>query len=323
MQMDLLVKHIFCTHTNPMSFMKHFSYPVLYLVLGMIALTSCEEKPNLDSYHHQITDWQNARNGSMRDSSSWLSLVALHWLQEGESTFGADSGNTILFPTSAPDFAGSFTLKDSTVSIRVAEGVRVLHKGQAITEMVLKSDMDEETAYLQMGHINFYIIQRPEGLAVRVKDSQNPDLLAFEDIPNFPISAAWQLEARLDWYESPQPIQIPTVLGSERTQYCPAKLIFEADGATFELSPYNSFYGDPVWTIIFSDLTNGETTYGGGRFLEITAPEVGTESIILDFNKAYNPPCAFSPFATCPLSPPENRLALAVPAGEQMYGEMH
>lgn len=302
---------------------KHYISTALYLIVGMILLTGCEEKPNKDAYHRQITEWQDGRNESMRDSSSWLSLVALHWLQEGESTFGADSSNTILFPASAPDFAGSFTLKDSTVSIRVAEGVRVLHKGQAITNMVLKSDMEEETVYLQMGHINFYIIRRPEGLAVRIKDSQNPDLLAFEDIPNFPIDPAWQVEARLDWYETPQPIQIPTVLGSERTQYCPAKLVFEVEAATFELSPYNSFYGDPTWTIIFSDLTNGETTYGGGRFLEIPAPEAGAESMMLDFNKAYNPPCAFSPFATCPLPPPENRLALAIPAGEEMYGEMH
>jgi hypothetical protein len=183
--------------------------------------------------------------------------------------------------------------------------------------------MDEQTSYLQMGSIHFFAIQRPEGIAIRVKDSQSPELLSFEDIPNFEIDPNWKIEARLDWFPEPKSIQIPTVLGSERTQKCPALIIFEVDGKQYELSPYESFYGDPIWTLIFSDLTNGETTYGGGRFLSLPAPVLGTNTITLDFNKAYNPPCCFSPFATCPLPPPENRLALSISAGEKVYGELH
>ena len=148
-------------------------------------------------------------------------------------------------------------------------------------------------------------------------------LVTFNDIPNFAIDPNWKVEARLDWYEKPRPIQIPTVLGSERTQKSPALLVFEIAGKPFELSPYESYYGDPVWTVIFSDLTNDESTYGGGRFLSLAAPEPGTSSIILDFNKAYNPPCAFSAFATCPIPPPENWLKLAIPAGEKNYGNKH
>lgn len=294
------------------------------LSLFLLLFYACQEEPvNQEVYQNSIKNWQNERNEGVGDTTSWLSLVGLHWLEAGESTFGADSSNTLIFPASAPDFAGSFTLSDSTVRIQVGEEVLVTHQGAPIKNMVLFSDMQKETTYLQMGHINFYVIRRPEGMAIRVKDSQNPALLAFDDIPNFPINPTWKVDARLDWYDTPRPIQIPTVLGSERTQYSPAKLVFELDGETFELSPYNSYYGDPTWTIIFSDLTNGETTYGGGRFLEIPAPQEGAASMILDFNKAYNPPCAFSPFATCPLPPPENRLALAIPAGEQMYGELH
>lgn len=290
----------------------------------VISLSACQQEiPEKETYQNNIRTWQKNRNVEIGDSTSWLSLVGLHWLEQGESTFGADSSNTILFPPASPLFAGKFILKDSLVSIQVAEGVQITHQGIPVKEMILNSDLHEKTTYLQMGHINFYLIQRPEGLAIRVKDSQNPALLAFRDIPNFPIDPKWKVNARLDWYDSPQPIQIPTVLGSERTQFCPARLIFELDGETYTLSPYNSYYGDPVWTIIFSDLTNGESTYGGGRFLEIPAPEPGTAFLDLDFNLAYNPPCAFSPYATCPLPPADNRLALAIPAGEKRYGDLH
>ena len=260
----------------------------------------------------------------MRDtSSSWLCLVGLHWLEQGESTFGADSSNTILFPNSAPAFAGSFILQDTALQLMMSDGASATHEGAPVQELMLGHDMSGATTYLQMGSINFHSIRRPEGMAIRVKDSQSPDLLAFEDIPNFPIDPSWKIEARLDWFEEPKSIQIPTVLGSERTQKCPALLVFEVDGEQYELSPYESFYGDPVWTLIFSDVTNGEETYGGGRFVSIDAPAPGTNSITLDFNKAYNPPCAFSAFATCPLPPPENRLPFSIPAGEMMYGAPH
>ena len=305
--------------------LKYPSTPFLLCFLCFFLLTHCTESPQEDPavYTASIEAWQETRNEEMRDTSSWLSLVILHWLEEGESTFGSDSSNTILFPEKAPALAGTLILEDSVVTLQVAEGVDIRQAGKQVQEIVLNHDMDEETTFLQMGSFNFYIIKRPEGYALRVKDSQNPELLAFDDIPNFEIDPDWKLEARLDWHETPKSIQIPTVLGSERTQQCPAIMVFEVDGESYELSPYMSFYGDPVWTLIFSDLTNGETTYGGGRFVDIIAPEVGTEYITLDFNKAYNPPCAFSEFATCPLPPPENRLPVAIPAGEEMYGEMH
>lgn len=295
---------------------------LIFLTLALFTLNQCGTDQS--SYDQTIANWQEGRNAEMRDTSkSWLSLVGLYWLEQGESSFGADTSNTIQFPNSAPEFAGSFILEDTTLRIQVAEGISIRQEGALVKEMVLRHDMNKPTTYLQMGSINFFAIQRPEGIAIRVKDSQSPDLVAFEDIPDFEIDPSWKIEARLDWFETPKSIQIPTILGSERTQKCPAILVFEVDGETFELYPYQSFYGDPVWTVIFSDLTSGESTYGGGRFLSLEAPMTGAESIILDFNKAYNPPCAFSPFATCPLPPPENRLAVAIPAGEKMYGEQH
>lgn len=276
------------------------------------------------SYFESIETWRESRNAEMRDTSaSWLSLVGLHWLEQGASSFGSDSSNIIQFPDAAPKFAGTFILEDTLLRIEVTDGISIREDDRLVQEMVLRHDMNKPTTYLQMGSIRFFAIQRPEGIAIRVKDSQSPDLVAFEDIPDFEIDPSWKLEARLDWFETPKSIQIPTVLGSERTQKCPAILVFEVDGETFELYPYQSFYGDPVWTVIFSDLTNGESTYGGGRFLSLPAPEIGAESMVLDFNKAYNPPCAFSPFATCPVPPPENRLAIAIPAGEKMYGDHH
>lgn len=303
------------------------SFQLILIMLYMISLCCCNpsvQKQDQTDYIQEIKDWQESRNEEMRDtSSSWLNLVGLHWLEEGESTFGSDSSNTLLFPEHSPAFAGTFMLKDSVLHLQVVEGVSILHNGQVVKEMVLQHDMDTATTYLQMGSINIHAISRPEGIAIRVKDSQNPELVNFVDIPNFDIKPDWQLEAQLEWFDQPQPIMIPTVLGSERMQECPAIIVFQVNGERYELYPYDSFYGDPVWTVIFSDLTNGETTYGGGRFLELDAPQPGAPSMIIDFNKAYNPPCAFSAFATCPIPPPENRLALAIPAGEKRYGEGH
>lgn len=293
--------------------------------VGLLLFTHCSDTvPPSGTYRQSILDWQESRNAEMRDTSdSWLSLVALHWLEQGETTFGSDSANALVFPKSAPGYAGTFVLQDTVLRLIPAADAGITQEGQAVGEMILRHDMQKPATILHMGSITFFAIQRPEGMAIRVKDSQNPDLLAFEDIPNFPVDPAWKVEARLDWFASPRTIQIPTVLGSERTQQWPAWLVFSIGGEEFQLAPYESYYGEPVWTIIFGDATNGESTYGGGRFLEIPAPAPGTESIVLDFNQAYNPPCAFSPFATCPLPPPENRLPIAIPAGEQMYGEMH
>jgi uncharacterized protein (DUF1684 family) len=307
--------------------LSNHSFPSILLMLCIFSLCCCEpseQKNDQSAYIQEIKAWQESRNEEMRDtSSSWLNLVGLHWLEEGESTFGSDSSNMLLFPKHSPAFAGTFRLKDSVLHLQAAEGVSILHQGQTVEEMVLQHDMDTATTYLQMGSINFYAISRPEGMAIRVKDSQNPDLVNFKDIPNFDIQADWRLEAQLEWFDIPKSIMIPTVLGSQRLQECPAIIVFEVNGERYELYPYASYYGDPVWTVIFSDFTNGETTYGGGRFLELDAPQAGTPSMVVDFNKAYNPPCAFSAFATCPIPPPENRLALAIPAGEKNYGEMH
>lgn len=298
---------------------------ILPIVLGCLIISSCSDNAqDVRSYSQEIEAWQEERNASMRDTSnSWLNLVGLHWLDKGESTFGSDSANTLRFPESAPAFAGTFIYTDTSLLLQVIDDVYIEHEGQAVQEIQMRHDMEANPVYLQMGSINFYAISRPEGIAIRVKDSQSPDLVAFEDIPNFTIDPNWKIEAKLEWYDAPKPLQVPTILGSERTQQSPALIVFEVDGAQYQLSPYKSYYGDPVWTVIFSDLTNDETTYGGGRFLSLDAPQAGTPSITLDFNKAYNPPCAFSIFATCPMPPPENRLAVAIPAGEQNYGENH
>lgn len=296
------------------------------MLLIAISLFDCADQSRIapDAYAKTIQAWQESRNTEMRDTTnSWLNLVGLHWLEEGESTFGADSSNTLIFPNTAPAFAGKFILQDSLIRIIVADGVTILHEGKPVQELDLRHDMNKPTTYLQMGSINIHAIQRPEGIAIRVKDSQNHALVSFEDIPNFAIDPKWKIEAQLNWFETPKDILIPTVLGSERNQQCPALITFEIDGKQFELWPYKSFYGDPVWTIIFGDLTNDDSTYGGGRFITLDAPEPGAKTISLDFNKAYNPPCAFSVYATCPLPPQENRLQIAVTAGEMAYGSGH
>ena len=155
------------------------------------------------------------------------------------------------------------------------------------------------------------------GGGIRLRDSENPRIAGFTGIERFPVSEKWRIEAQFKPYDSVKIISVPTVLGTIDQSPCTGALVFEIDGREYSLDPITD-EGSPGFFIIFGDATNGKETYGAGRFLGAEAAGPGGK-VILDFNKAYNPPCAFSPFATCPLPPKQNVLPVAVTAGEKAY----
>jgi uncharacterized protein (DUF1684 family) len=169
--------------------------------------------------------------------------------------------------------------------------------------------------------VSFYVINRNDRLAVRVKDSESPTRNGFQGVEAFPADPSWRVNAHFEAYPPGRTLQVPTILGTVDTMAEPGAVVFEHGGKTYRLDTVLE-EGETDLFIIFGDLTNRHETYGGGRFL-YAKPADAQGTVMLDFNRAYNPPCVFTPYATCPLPPPQNKLSVRVEAGEKMYGKQH
>ncbi|MGH9317112.1 MAG: DUF1684 domain-containing protein [Thermoanaerobaculia bacterium] len=289
-------------------------------ILGLIALLSSGDAAPPDSaYRVEIEAWRAKRVESLRRPDGWLTLAGLFWLEEGENRFGSDPSNRIVLPAgAAPAFLGVLLLSHGTVSVRVEPGAEVAQDGKRVASMNLKTDADGEPTVLKHGSISFYVIRRGKRLGVRVKNSRSPSLAAFHGVENFPIDRRWRLEARFEPYDPPRPIPIPNILGTVESEKSPGAVVFDFEGRAYRLDAVTESGTDELF-LIFSDQTNGTETYGAGRFLYAAAPAGG--KTVVDFNKAYNPPCVFTPYATCPLPPPQNSIGIRIEAGEKKYGE--
>ncbi|HZF13530.1 MAG TPA: DUF1684 domain-containing protein [Thermoanaerobaculia bacterium] len=272
------------------------------------------------SYPEEIAAWHQERIAGLKRPDGWLSLVGLFWLKEGENRFGSSPANTVIFPEgSTPAVAGTLERHGKAVRVHAAPGVALTHKGKPVTDLDLKPEAGPPTE-LALGSLRFFIIYRGDRVGVRVKDTQSPALAAFKDVDTFPVQTAWRVDARFEPYNPPKKIAIANILGQVEDQDSPGAVVFERDGRTYRLEALD---GGPDGSLffVFGDQTNGHETYGAGRFLDTTAPKDGR--VVVDFNQAYNPPCAFTSFATCPLPPKPNKLAVKVEAGEKKYGEGH
>jgi uncharacterized protein (DUF1684 family) len=288
--------------------------------LLFLACAPSDQEPD-PSYLAEIEAWHREREESLRREDGWLTLVGLHWLEEGENSFGSDSDNRLVFPDGKmAAHAGVFVLEGGTVSVEVAPEAQITHQGQPVGSMILEGDGAGEPSVLRSDTLMFYVIQRGERVGIRVKDSEHPNRKAFTGMERYPIDPGWRLQARFEPYEPPKRIKVPNILGTVADETCHGALVFQRGGKSYRLDPL----GEPgkELFVIFGDETNGYDTYGGGRFL-YTDPPGPDGRVIVDFNKAYNPPCVFTPYATCPLPPPQNRLPRRVEAGEKNYGTGH
>jgi uncharacterized protein (DUF1684 family) len=272
-----------------------------------------------EDHRAEIGAWRAEREASLRREDGWLTLAGLFWLDEGANTFGSDPGNALVFPADkAPGRAGVFRLARRQVTVEVEPGVPITQAGRPVDSLALASDAQGEPTVLDLGSLSFFVIERGERVGIRLRDRASPALATFAGIESFPVERAWRVAARFEPYQPPKPIRVPNVLGAPTEETCPGALVFERDGKTFRLEPTGEA-GRELF-VVFGDATNGHETYGGGRFLYVPWPAPG-EPATLDFNKAYNPPCVFTPYATCPLPPRQNRLPLRITAGEKTWGE--
>lgn len=270
-----------------------------------------------DDHAATVREWRTERERRLRSPDGWLTLVGLYWLQPGENSFGADPRNPIqLTGPAVPDKAGTIVVEGDTA--RLADALtQVRIGGQPAPEGPLADDRSDEPTVLELGELRMFVICRGgDRLALRVRDREAPALAAFDGIRHFPLDIGWRLTGRLEPDEADEPMEIVDVTGIVTRETSPGRVAFERDGRTWRLRALDG--GDGRLWLIFGDETNGTETYGGGRFL-YTDPVGADGSVVADFNLAYNPPCVFSPYATCPLPPAENRLPLRIEAGELLY----
>jgi len=275
-----------------------------------------------DSKTHQneIEEWFQSRIERLKRPDGYLSLVGLFPLDEGTNSFGSAEDNQLVFPEKSPEYAGVFTLKAGLVQISVKDGVEILEDENRITETRMIPDTGKPTTVLSMGTFRFFVIERSGRLYIRLKDVESEALAAFEGVDRFPVDESWCIEANFEAYDPPRKISVPNVLGYEFEQTCPGRVVFEVGGVECSLEPTSASATSLFF--VFGDETSAVETYGGGRFLVTSAPSEDGK-VFMDFNKAYNPPCAFTPFATCPLPHPANRLTVRIEAGELNYGDHH
>lgn len=292
-------------------------------LLGGAALWGADAKaPDPAVYRKEIEKWRQERVDSLKKEDGWLTLVGLYWLKRGANRFGSDPGLPVILPKDkSPAFAGNLALQvnpdpaKSTVTLTAQPGVRLTADGKPVTgPVVLKTDADGKPTIMQLGSLEFYLIRRQEKIGVRIKDKQSPLRAAFKGLDNYPIQPQWRVVARFEPYKDKK-IAIANILGQVSQETSPGAVVFDWQGKTYRMDAMDGGKGSLF--LVFGDQTNGRETYGAGRFLDTDPPKDG--KVVVDFNTAYNPPCAFTAFATCPLPPAQNKLALKVEAGEKKF----
>ena len=287
------------------------------LLLG--ACTRAPQRIDANTYAKEIEQWRAERLSSLTSETGWLTLIGLFWLKDGSNSLGSDPASDIVLPKEkVPARAGSFTLANGVVTFETPLANTFMVEGHPVMSLQLKTDADDKPTLLTLGSVTFQIIKRNDKLGVRVKDKNNPDRTNFRGLENYPANLKWRIDARFEPYNPPRPMPILNVLGMESDEPSPGAIVFEVDGKSYRLDAVSE-KDEPRFFMIFADETRGKETYGAGRYLYVDPPDA-TGRVVIDFNKAYSPPCAFTNYATCPLPPKQNVLPIAIEAGEKFKG---
>jgi uncharacterized protein len=271
------------------------------------------------THRREIEAWRAGREQRLTADGGWLTVSGLFWLRPGANSFGADAGNVIVLPAhSAPARAGRFVLEGRQVTAEVLPGVTVTLAGKPVTRAPL-SPGGGGTApdVLALGDLTLQIIERGERLGVRLKDNRSEARRRFKGLRYFPIRSSFRVTARFVAHPKPVTLTVPSTIDQPQQLPSPGRAEFELAGKKLRLDAALED-GEKQLMFIFRDGTSGKSSYGAGRFLYTDLPK--DSKVVLDFNKAYSPPCAFTAHATCPLPPPQNHLPVAVEAGEMYDG---
>jgi uncharacterized protein len=266
-------------------------------------------------YKAQIEKWRTEREERLKSDTGWLTVAGLFWLQEGENTIGTSESDRIQLPVSAPEKAGSIDFHGGKATLKLNPGVSATVNGHPAKLAVLKSDAatNGKPDVVGIGDLTFFVIERGERFGIRLKDKNSEMRRNFQGLAWYPVNPEWRIVAKWVRYPQPKQIEMDSMTGDKEKGVVPGYASFTVGGQEYKLEP--TLEGDELF-FVFRDKTAGKTTYPASRFL-YAKPE--GDQVVLDFNKAYNPPCAFTPYATCPLPTPENRIPIEIPAGELKY----
>jgi len=274
------------------------------------------EAPHAE-YVQSFEKWKAEQTDDLK--ANWLSLVGLFWLKPGANTFGTDAGNAIVFPK-GPARAGEFDLQGNEVTLHLQPGTQATIAGKPASVAKLAPDTAEHVTKVEMGTLRFHVIVRGQRVGIRVRDTESAASRAFKGMMFYPLDLSYRTTATWTPADGKQTVEIPNALGDTSAEVVPGVVTFKLNGQELRLTALG---GDAKVGLffVFTDPTAKADTYPGGRFLD-TGPVVNG-TVVLDFNRAYSPPCAVTPYATCPLAPKENRLPLAIAAGEKFDKSAH
>ncbi|MFQ6070206.1 MAG: DUF1684 domain-containing protein [Candidatus Aminicenantales bacterium] len=288
------------------------------LIYGATAISEKQK----ENFEKEEIRWREERERQMRSPTSWLTIAGLFWLDEGKNAFGSDPSNKIRLPSySSPASAGWFILKKGKVKVVAEKGVELKLKGKKIKKSALKGDDQGEPDVVELGRLKMWVIKRGERYAIRLRDPEALGLKNYTGLDFFPPSEKFRIEAEFVPYPEGKKLRIKTIINTENEMASPGYVKFSLDGKEYHLDVFGNPSNKRLF-IIFKDGTNGKETYEPGRFLRAKIMDNG--KVDLNFNRAYNPPCAYTPYATCPLAPLQNWLKVRIEAGEKKYpGSKH
>ena len=292
-----------------------FRTPV-FCFISLCLMSSCEVAQREEtSYRTEILEWKDKRIKGLTSALGWTSLIGLYPIPEGISTIGASADNGIVFPKGTPTLIGKVYRHADSISLDISSDLPIKVDNQIIKKAHLLSDADGKPSMVNLDALYWYVIKRGQDYFFRLKDTLNPARFELKEIPSFRIDKSWRVAATVIEPKKGEMITIDNALGQQSQERVAAYLSFNYRDKSYMLTALDG--GATDFFVILADATTGVESYDGGRFMYVKRPKVG-ENTIIDFNKAYNPPCVFSDFATCPLPPKENRLDFAITAGEKV-----
>lgn len=301
--------------------MIHSAGMAIFAVLAAgVGMTHAGVTDDATPYRNQIEAWRHHRVERLTAPHGWLSLVGLDWLKAGTNKIGSAKDNDVVL-AKGPAHLGTIALDHDSATITLAKDADATIDGKAQRSAKMLDDSHDKPTSVAFGTVDFYLVHRGDKYGLRIKDSDAPTRKHFLGIDYFAIDPSWRIVARWEAYNPPHEVEESNILGQVDKVVVPGAAVFERDGKTYRVEPVIETPGDKNLFLVFADKTSGKETYGAARFLYADAPKDG--KVILDFNQAYNPPCAFTPYATCPLPTAQNRLKMRVTAGEKKYRGGH
>ncbi|GGH73253.1 hypothetical protein GCM10011379_34550 [Filimonas zeae] len=304
----------FMKQTASHQLIKHL---LLLPALGMVTHALAQDN-EVTTYRQEVEAWHQNREDELKKKDGWLSLVGLYWLKEGSNSFGADSSNAIVFPKNFPERqGGSYMLDKGKIAFHLNNAAIKVSGYNGTDRVITVGEADRQPVRFAIDGFQWIIIRRQDKYGLRVWDTNSPAVKQFTGVPRFPVDTAWRIPARFIAAESEGgPILFKNKIGQSFENKAVGKIAFSYKGAPYTLDIISA--SREGYFIVFGDKTSGEQTYASGRFITVDKADDAGNTYI-DFNRAINPPCVFTEYATCPLPPQSNVLPVAILAGEKDY----